>query len=373
MTETTPAEQRLNPDIEADKISSAYTDVAMITHPGFDEISAKVLLERFLNAELGVHSFANFLNLPDTEIDDLEAAGIFAIDLGRNQYKVRKCRSATEVVAKEYSVELTGSEAELVDLANQDNESGLLNKYVDAMSTPWALRKLYEIQAYGSSPEDVVARMSHVIYTWLRYKDGEQDLSRETDGLYTEFPDLIEKFRLARPKGDFAFNHFTTLRYLRDMWRIGIPVEEIRERTEYWITAHQEVRSAIAEGERQLASLTPTSLRIGQLSGLVLESGDPFINRAALCKCDIIVAKDSLTGHALIATHGLNTGRLARALARQEPEKWFEVRGWIVNGGLRNRGTRATRLTTGELVEMVGKFPPQPPVANRTMAVKGKK
>lgn len=339
-----------------------YTDVAIISHPGFDEISAKILLERFLNTELGVHSFADSLNVPDADIDKLETAGIFVIDLGRNQYKNRPCRSAAEVIAKEFNVDLTEAEAELIGLANQDNESGILNKYIDAMSIPWTLRKMYEIETYGSNPRDVVSRMSHVIHTWLKYRDRERDPSRDATGFLTEFPDLVEPFRLARPKGDLQFNHFTALRYMRDMWCIGIPAEEIRERVEYWITAFQNVRDAIAKGERQFAPLTPESFTIGeQLSGLILESGDPFINRAALCKCDILVAKDPTTGHGLIATHGLDIERLTIMLNRQEPGRWFEVRGWAVNGGLRNRGTEPTSFTSKELVELLKKFPPVAP------------
>lgn len=342
--------------------ANSYTSVVLIHHPGFDEITAKVLLERFLNTELEVHSFADSLIMTDAEIDTLETIGVFAIDLGANQYKKRSCRSATEVVAKEFGVELTEGETELVELAGQDNESGLLNKYVDAMSIPWTLRKVYEIDAYGANQEDVVARMSHVVHIWLRYKDRERDPLRDTADLFTEFPDLVEKFDRAKPNGDHhgdhQFNHFTALRYMRDMWHLGIPSKEIRERVNYWIEAWQKVKDAIAEGERRFSSLTPDNFSVGKLNGLVLESGDPFLNRAAACKCDILVAKNPETGHALIATHGLRVDRLAMALTRQEPEKWFSVRGWVVNGGLRNRGIEPTALTTAGLVELVKKFPP---------------
>lgn len=340
---------------------SAYTGVLVINHPGFDEIAAKVLLERFLNAELEVHSFANSLALPDIKINALETAGVFTIDLGANQYKKRSCRSATEVVAKEFGVDLTESETELVELAGRDNESGLLNKYVDAMSTPWILRKLYEIEAYGANQADVVARMGHVVHTWLNYKECKLDPLRDTAGLFTEFPDLVARFNHAtKPSGNYQFHNFTTLRYMRDMWHLGIPTEEIRERVSYWIQAWQNIKDAIAEGERQFASLAPENFSIGRLSGVVLESGDPFLNRAALCKCDILVAKNPKTGHALIATHGLNLNKTVITLTRMEPGKWFGVRGWAVNGGLRNHGIAPTEFTTAELVELVRKFPPQP-------------
>lgn len=352
--------QEQTPLAEAEDIqANSYTGVVLINHPGFDEIAAKVLLERFLNAELEVNSFADSLIMTDDEIDALETAGVFAIDLGAIQYKKRSCRSATEVVAKEFGIELTEGETELIELAGQDNESGLLNKYVDAMSIPWTLRKIYEVDAYGANQEDVVARMSHVIHIWLRYKDRERDPLRDTADLFMEFPDLVEKFNRAKPSGNHQFNHFTALRYMRDMWHLGIPSEEIRERVNYWIEAWQNVKDAIAEGERRFASLTPDKFSVGQLNGIVLESGDPFLNRAAACKCDILVAKNPETGHALIATHGLNVGKLTTILTRQEPDKWFGIRGWAVNGGLRNRGIEPTALTATELVELVKKFPPQ--------------
>lgn len=339
--------------------ASSYTGVKLINHPGFDEIAAKVLLERFINTELEVHSFADSLAMTDDEVDALETAGVFAIDLGANQYKKRSCRSATEVVAKEFGIELTEGETELVELAGQDNESGLLNKYVDAMSIPWTLRKMYEIDAYGANQKNVVARVSHVIHTWLRYKDRERDPLRDTTNLFSEFPDLVEKFNQAKPNGNHQFNHFTALRYMRDMWHLGIPAEEIHERVTYWIEAWQKVKDAIAEGERLFARFTPDNFFVGRLNGLVLESGNPFLNRAAACRCDILVAKNPETGHALIATHGLNIGKLTIMLTRQEPGKWFSIRGWAVNGGFRNRGTEPTALTTTELVELVKKFPPQ--------------
>lgn len=339
--------------------TSSYTGVALISHPGFDEIAAKVLLERFLNTELEVRSFADSLAMTNEEIDVLETSEVFTIDLGANQYKKRLCRSATEVVTKEFDVKLTESETELVELVNNDNESGLLNKYVDAMSIPWTLRKMYEIDAYGAKQEDVVTRVSHVIHVWLKYKDRERDPLRDTVDLFTEFPDLIEKFNQAKPNGDHQFNHFTVLRYMRDMWHIGIPNEEIRERVNYWIQAWQNVKDAIAEGERHFASLTPDNFSVDKLNGLILESGNPFLNRAAACKCDILVAKNPETGHALIATHGLDLRKLVTILTRQEPGKWFGIRGWAVNGGLRNRGIEPTTLTAAKLVELVKQFPPQ--------------
>src|SRR3989344_4985864 len=171
----------------AEASASAYTKVVLINHPGFDEITAKVMLERLLNSELGVHSFANSLAMSDSEMETLDTTGVFAIDLGANQYKKRSCRSATEVVA--FGVELTESETELVDLVGRDNESGILNKFVDAMSIPWTLRKLYEIKTYGDNPEDVVARVSHVVHTWLKYKERERDTSRDTADMFSEFPD----------------------------------------------------------------------------------------------------------------------------------------------------------------------------------------
>lgn len=351
--------QEQAPIAEAEQVNS-YTRVALINHPGFDEVATKVLLERFLNTELGIHSFADSLAMPDAKIDALETAGVFAIDLGANQYKKRSCRSATEVVAKEFGVDLTEGEAELVQLAGRDNESGLLNKYVDAMSIPWTLRKMYEIDAYGANQEDVVTRMGHVVHTWLRYKEREYDPLRDTADLFTEFPDLVEKFNAAKPSGDHQFHNFTALRYLRDMWHIGTPSEEIRERVSYWIQAWQNVKDAIAEGERQFASLTPDNFSAGRLNGLVLESGNPFLNRAAACQCDILIAKNPETGHALIATHGLNLNKVVTALTRQEPGKWFGIRGWAVNGGLRNRGIEPTVFTTADLVELVKEFLPQP-------------
>ena len=211
--------------------SGSYTKVALINSPRFNEIMAKVMLERFLGTELEIQLFADSLNMSDDELDELETTGVFTIDLGFNQYKRRGCRSATEVVAKEFpGVKLTEAETELVSLANQDNETGILNKYVDAVSIPWTLRKMFEVEAYGANPKDVVARVSHVGHVWLRYKDRERDPIRDTPGMFTEFPDLMEKFDQARPTGDHQFNHFTTVRYMRDMWHIGIPVEEIRER-----------------------------------------------------------------------------------------------------------------------------------------------
>jgi len=83
------------------------------------------------------------------------------------------------------------------------------------------------------------------------------------------------------------------------------------------------------------------------------------LNRAAMFKYDILVAKNPETGHALIATHGLNTNHLTTVLGRKEPGRWFEILGWVVNGGLRNRGIEPTALSTEELVEIVKRFPPQ--------------
>lgn len=341
---------------------NTYTDVTVIGQTGFDENAAKVLLERFVSAELGIHSFADSLKMADEDIDTLEASGVFVIDLGRNQYKNRSCRSATEVVAKEFpSVQLTESEAWLVQLMAEDNESGILNKWVDTMSIPWTLRKMHGIDVYGNNPKDVVARTGHVIHTWLRYMDSERDTTRDSHELFTEpeFYHLFKKFDLVKPpQGAYQFNHFTALRYMRDMWMLGIPAEEVRERTEYWMEAWQSVQDTIAEGERQFRSLMPEKFSVGRLKGLVLESGDPFLNRAAACECDILVAKDPKTGHALIATHGLNIDRVVLELTRKEPGKWFEIRGWAVNGGLRNRGTEQTGCTTAELVQLLQKYPP---------------
>lgn len=336
-----------------------YSNVVVISSPGFDEISAKVLLERFLNTQLGVHDFASSLNLLPSEINEMEASGVFVIDLGQNQYKKRTCRSATEAVAKDFKVELSEAETELIELANHDNETGILNKYVDAMSIPWTLRKMFEIDIYGANQRDVVERMGHVVHVWLRYKEEEHDPLRDTAGMFAEFPDLMEKFNKARPNSNYQFNHFTALRYMRDMWYLGIPTEEIRDKVSYWIEAWEKVKDAIAEGERQFASMAPEGFSVGSLNGLVLENGDPFLNRAALCKSDILIAVNPETGHALIATHGLNINNLLRTLTRKEPELWFGVRGWAVNGGLRNRGIKPTHLSIRELVTLVKEFPPQ--------------
>lgn len=331
-----------------------FKGVVMQQKPPIDKVAAKVIFERALGKTLPVAKFWDDAACSESVIRAWEAEGLIPIDIGDLKYHNRPngARSATEFASAAFEREMSHGEARLVTLINAHIKTGSLKGH--HMSAAWTMRELYEI---GRDPIEVVERAGEMIHAWLRVEDGERLEGRTDEGMVEEFADILPDIE----KGQFA--PFTPHRYLRDLWRLGRPVEEIRERVNYWREGWHEVKREMAKAEAEFWELdrAPNEFAADGLRCFWLETSSKLLQKVATRAYDLVVIRNP-AGNIAIVTNNFNTRDLAEELKRQEPRFWYDgVKGWILNGSVMYTKVPPTKLSRKDLVAVIQKCPPRRP------------
>lgn len=317
-----------------------------------DEISAVVFLERFHNAPVTEIVFLEHSECTPERLEELLSQGFFPIEVGEMAYKVGDTGSATEAVVTNLGLdpaELPAGEAKLIELMARRNQNGYLNQ--NHMSIPRIFGNLYDL---GYDEMELIERFKDVVRAFL------DDKNRKADGTPAARDDAsmaLELSELVQATARCQFASFTPGRYLRDMWRLGAPVDEIREKVSFWIGAWERFQEEYRRAKNgwESGDVKRVLFSINGFSGAAVEADNRFIAKVATPTVDILINRRS-DGHGAIMTRGRDLSALGQELERLEPGKWYYHRpaGHLINGGQ----SPVSELTLDRLVELAISFPP---------------
>ncbi len=318
-----------------------------------DEISALAVLERIQDSPVSEIKFHDRSECSPKQIDEFLAQGIFPIELGDMAYKVIGAGSTTEAVIKNLGLdptEMSSGVSKLIELMARRNQSGYLNQ--NHMSIPRILGNLYDL---GYDEMNLIDRFKDVIHAFLDDKDRKADggePARDDSSMPSEVPELVE----ATKKCQFA--SFTPGRYLRDLWRRGEAIDQIREKVSFWIGAWNRFQEEYAKARTEWAEMEKVNFSVNGFSGAAVETNNRFIAKVGAPTVDIFVNR-RLDGHGAIMTLGRDMSALAKELERLEPGRWYyhQPAGHLINGG----SSPASELSLDRLVELAKEF--HPPVS----------
>lgn len=332
-----------------------YKGVIMLSKPPFDKIAAKVFLERYQRSRIPVVDFWNDPHCSPEQMAEWEEEDICPIDLGDDKYHDGRNRvgSATEYILGFFGREPSSAEAKLIRMLadhnghNDRRKGGYLKSF--HMAIPWTLRELYELDGYDH--REVIDRAGHVVDAWLRVEDDKR--GRDDGDMEKEFRDLLQEMK----KCNLA--PFTPERYLRDLWLLGYPEAEIRERVCWWIEAWTRVKAALKEAEKEFEGMPKQHFEAGGLQGLAIKGAGKLLAKVASRHCDILLTI-APTGHAAILTKKLDVSAIAERIEHSEPDWWHyeESQGLVINGGVIYGGVPPTKLSIEKLISFIQMYPP---------------
>lgn len=321
-----------------------------------DEIASMVVLERFQEAPVPEIRFLESSECSSEQIDELIEEGFFPIEVGEMSYKAIGVGSATEAVIRNLGLDpanLNSGETKLVELMARRNNNGHLNQ--GYMSIPRIFGNLYDL---GYDETDLIERFKDVVRAFLddknRKAEGERP-EREDVLMEEELSDLVQA---TKKEGweKCQFTSFTPSRYLRDMWRLGVPVNEIREKISFWVNAWNRFQEEYAKAKVEWPKIEKVNFSVNGFSGTAVETDNRFITKVAAPTVDILINRRP-DGHGAILTLGRNVSSLSQKLQRIEPGKWYyhKSAGHLINGS----SSPASELSLVQLVELAKNFPPK--------------
>ncbi len=316
-----------------------------------DEISAIVLLERLQGSPVYEIKFSDRSEYAPEQIDALLEQGFFPIELGEMSYKANGASSATESLVKTLGLDpasLNAGEIKLMELLARRNRDGYMNQ--SQMSLPRILGNLYDL---GYDEMDLIERFKKVVHFFLEDENRKArgEASARTDAsMSDEFPDFVEATKKC------AFAPFTPGRCLRDMWRCGEPIDQIREKVSYWINAWDRFQKEYAKAKAEWSDMKKINFSVNDFSGAAVETDNRFIAKVGAPTVNIFINR-RLDGHAAIMTRRQNVSVLGLELQKIEPNRWYNHRpaGHLINGN----NSQASELSLAQLVELAKGFPPR--------------
>lgn len=331
-----------------------------------DEIIGIVSLEELQGVPISDIIFLESPNCSLEQITEYVDRGFFPIEVGKMSYKStnnsrnQPAGSATEAVlinlGYEDPADRTAGENKLVELMARRNEKGHLNK--GHMSIPRILGHLYDL-GYGEI--DLIERFKDVVRVFrddINRKAGGTPPAREDSLMTDQLPDLFRKIEFREETQETKkcqFSPFTPDRYLRDLWRLGTPIDEIQRKVSFWIEAwnrfQEEYRKAKTEWES--GKILRIEFSVNGLSGAAVETDNRFVAKVAAPTVNVLINRRT-DGHGAIMTLGRNLSTLSQELNRIEPSKWYyhKPAGHLINGG----GSLASDLALDQIIQLVKKF-----------------
>ncbi len=311
-----------------------------------DKILAALLAIYKSDSEIRVIEFWKDNQCPPEQFAAWRDAKIYPIDIGDRKYHEVGVGSASEFVVKEFGMELTDGFVKLVGLINKNNKTGMLKGYKFSMA--YMLRELYELDESEVFHATVVSKTIDVLESFAAVENG--TMMQPIDGLDEALPDLVKKFEGCN------YSPLTLGRYLRDRWLLGDEPSVIREKVEFWTKNFDEVRDKLAHAAAAAKKFAPIVHDVAGTRAVVVKSDDRFFAKAiiksGLYGIRVIV---SGSGHTVISTNGYDLAKMAGALEKLEPGKWYHQSrmGALINGGPQYVGVEPTSIGSAQLIGLM--------------------
>ncbi len=336
-------------------VANTFKGIVTLPNPAIDEIAAICVFETLygIQKEIIFYGLSGCLN---KEIDDLISDGYFPIEVGGYNYRQHKLGSAAEMVANIAGcteASLSAGTREVFELLEKENNRGCLKRY--PMSIVWMIQELYHFPEYNMT--DLVNRAKEVVGALiddLDRKSGMISPVREDLDMTSELADIFETTEKCQNAP------FTPGRYMRDMWRLGEPVEKIQERVSFWVTAWSRFQEEYAKAKEEWSKIAKENFSFGNMAGVAISTSNRFVSKIASRSTNVLINRNPDTGHTVIMTARKNLSALNRELQRREPDMWYyhEQAGNLINGGPSYPSVRPTGLALSELANLVVRFSP---------------
>ncbi|OGN05864.1 MAG: hypothetical protein A2746_00715 [Candidatus Yanofskybacteria bacterium RIFCSPHIGHO2_01_FULL_44_22] len=288
-----------------------------------------------------------------------EEQGLFPIDIGDEKYNRGSAGSATEMVMNILKLVPSVAEKKLIEILRRNNKTGYLKSF--HFSVSWLIRELYELDGYDQT--EIIERAGRVVHAFLAVEDM-AEAATEVDSA-TDTEPLRVMRDITKNCNDAPF---TVGRFLRDLERLGHPVDEIRKECEWWFGGFSDVKTVLEKAQDEYAAMPKTRFPAGNFRATFVTTNNYFVSKVAARdpETDILLVRRS-TGHTAFLPRELDISDLAREIKALEPDdRWYHhqgpgqlINGGKVYGGAEYEAAKPTALSNEKLTELLQRFPPQ--------------
>lgn len=289
---------------------------------------------------------------------------VYFIDCGPNDYKLRDCGSATEVICTDFDVEPDGALAKLLDVLKRNNQTGFLRQH--GLSISFVMRSLSQnkqtkivvleealkvIEIYFEITKRGVFNLEEA----KRLIAGHEELSKLLDRMNK----FLEKYYKGKK---LDFHIFTLPWYMAARRILSDDIDEIFNEVDFWLTMFMMIEDR-REAVRELIKEVRVYLSPGnKIHFCCIETDNPFVAEAIFkYPIDLVIMKSS-TGNVVILTSRairFDMSVVARVLNERDKETcgmeiWYyndRIEG-VLNGSMR-RPQLPTSLSLSEVTQVV--------------------
>lgn len=284
----------------------------------------------------------------DTAIDNPD---YYYIDCGPNDYKVRNCASALEVVSKDFWMATQSrAETKLLDVLDRNNKTGFLRKL--KFSLAWAIRYARVIDR---DPKKVLGKALDIIGVYLLTNPVE--IMTNQLGAGSEMLSKIrEELREIAGTEELDFHAFTLPWYMAAMEEMESFKTEIRDTMAYWVRYFKALEKAKEEAKAGEGIQSEFDIP-GCGKAKLIVSDNPFIADAQVSGNAAMAVVWTAEGNVTILVNhrtGLSLAKLAAVLQEKEPGAWYyNQRRKSLHNGSPRRPQSPTTIKPAVLVALI--------------------
>lgn len=330
-----------------------FSTVMMPHRPTLDRGTALYILETTIGKRLEIQFVNQTIPLSNEDLAALSDKGIFSIGVGLGQiYRDRGFGSETAAIVDELrSVGKIATHDRMLDniivLMDADNRNGQLRH--QPYSVEWAMRQGYR---FGNDPsevrfiftdEEVVRRGMHVVAVYLEANRHCEHIDLGTREQVMRMP-AMHLLPEGKTPNKGPRNHqgpMTVSRYIRDMFVLGVPENEIMQRSEWFVRVHDRAKERQAEAKKRVdaGGFDTFELSGYREVGTWVDSDDPYLLDNLARNHPLIVMKSS-KGNIIIMSTKFDLSGAASLFKSQEKCWYYQASPQILANG--TEGTYAT-------------------------------
>jgi len=344
-----------------------FTQVMMPYRSMLDRAAAVHVLETAIGKTLNIQFVNQKVSLSDDDLDTLSDKGIFPIGVGVGRtYKDRGFGSETAVIVHELrSVGKIPAQNNVLDsfvvMMNLNNnhkikQGGYLRR--QPYSVAWIMRQGYRL---GNDPdevefqftdEDVVRRAMHVVAVYL---EASRQCGRPNLGLREKV--MRSPAMQLLPEGETPNkgprNHqgpMTVSRYIRDMFVLGLPEDEILEQAEWFVRVHDRTKERQAAARKRVDAGGFSRFELSEYRevGTWVDSDDPYLLEELAYNRSLVVMRNS-RGNVIIMSTKFDLSGVASVLLSKEQCWYYQGSPQLLTNGTEGVEEVPTRLSRREI------------------------
>lgn len=319
----------------------AFSKAMMPHRSTLDRATALYLLETAIGRPMEIQFVNQTISLSDDDLNVLSDEGIFPLGVGRGRtYRDRGFGSETAVIVHELrsACKLSTENAVLdnvIAMMDADNRNGKFRR--QPYSVCWIMRQGYRLghdpseTGYTFTDEEVVRRGMHVVAVYLEANQHNRhiNLGMREQMMRTPTMQLL-------PEGG-PRNHqgpMTVSRYIRDMFMLGLPEDDISQRVKWFVRVHDRAkeRQAAAKNLVEAGGFDIFELSSYREVGTWVDSDDPYLLENLAKNRPLVVMRRS-NGNVIIMSTKFDLSGTASALMNREQCWYYQASPQILANG----------------------------------------